>query len=214
MQSLPDALVLFGNLDSPFVARCFIAARLKGLTLRLEQPPGGRHSDEYQALSPTGKVPTLMHGKFALPESELICEYFEERWPECPLLPGDAQCRAQIRLVSKLSDLYVLPPVIGVFIATGTADPALLKSIAKGLGWLESRMKGGSYAAADVATFAECSLLPTMFYLNVIEQRLPSIVLLGRHERLSRWWAHMNRNDFWRARIAELEIALAERRAR
>jgi glutathione S-transferase len=46
----------------------------------------------------TGKVPVLEDDGFVLPESHLIMEYLEERYPEPALLPADAADRALARL--------------------------------------------------------------------------------------------------------------------
>jgi glutathione S-transferase len=46
----------------------------------------------------TGKVPVLEEDDFVLPESHLIMEYLEERYPEPALLPADAADRALARL--------------------------------------------------------------------------------------------------------------------
>jgi glutathione S-transferase len=48
--------------------------------------------------NPLGKVPVLEEDGFALPESTVIMEYLEERYPEPPLLPADAAARAIVRL--------------------------------------------------------------------------------------------------------------------
>ena len=48
--------------------------------------------------NPLGKVPVLEEDAFVLPESVVINEYLEERYPEPPLLPGDAAARAIVRL--------------------------------------------------------------------------------------------------------------------
>jgi glutathione S-transferase len=48
--------------------------------------------------NPLGKVPVLEDDGFVLPESEVIMEYLEERYPEPPLLPADAADRAAVRL--------------------------------------------------------------------------------------------------------------------
>ncbi len=45
-----------------------------------------------------GKVPVLEEDTLVLPESAVICEYLEERYPEPPLLPADAAERALVRL--------------------------------------------------------------------------------------------------------------------
>jgi RNA polymerase-associated protein len=46
----------------------------------------------------TGRVPVLEEDAFVLPESDVICEYLEERYPEPPLLPDDPAERALARL--------------------------------------------------------------------------------------------------------------------
>lgn len=53
-----------------------------------------------------GKVPVLEEDAFVLPESEVIMEYLEERYPEPALLPPDASDRAAARLaVHRFDDL-------------------------------------------------------------------------------------------------------------
>jgi glutathione S-transferase len=47
---------------------------------------------------PSGRVPVLDDG-FALPESEVIMAYLDDRYPERPLLPSDPAERAQARLL-------------------------------------------------------------------------------------------------------------------
>jgi glutathione S-transferase len=48
--------------------------------------------------NPLGKVPVLEEDGFVLPESVVIMEYLDERYPEPPLLPADAAERALVRL--------------------------------------------------------------------------------------------------------------------
>jgi glutathione S-transferase len=48
--------------------------------------------------NPSGKVPVLEEGRFVLPESAVIMEYLEERFPEPALLPDDPFGRAEARL--------------------------------------------------------------------------------------------------------------------
>ena len=44
--------------------------------------------------NPTGRVPVLEEDTLVLPESVVIMEYLEERYPEPPLLPEDPAARA------------------------------------------------------------------------------------------------------------------------
>lgn len=46
----------------------------------------------------TGRVPVLEEDGWLLPESAVILEYLEERYPEPPLLPADPGDRAAVRL--------------------------------------------------------------------------------------------------------------------
>ena len=51
---------LIGAIASPYVTRVVMFARLKGVDLPLESPPGGTpRSDEYLAMTPIGKIPSL-----------------------------------------------------------------------------------------------------------------------------------------------------------
>jgi glutathione S-transferase len=54
----------------------------------------------------TGRVPVLEEDTFVLPESAVINEYLEERYPEPPLLPADPGERALARLaIFRFDDL-------------------------------------------------------------------------------------------------------------
>ena len=53
----------------------------------VERDEGGRPSDEYFALNPWGKIPTLEDGDLVLAESAAICLYLAERFPETRLAP-------------------------------------------------------------------------------------------------------------------------------
>ena len=49
--------------------------------------------------NPSGKVPIVEEDGWVLPESAVISEYLEERYPEPPLLPADPGERAVARLL-------------------------------------------------------------------------------------------------------------------
>jgi maleylpyruvate isomerase len=80
--------------------RVRIALNLKGLAhddtfLHLEK--GDQFAAEYKALNPQMVVPTLIDGDVKLFQSLAILEYLDEKFPEPPLLPGDAAGRAWVR---------------------------------------------------------------------------------------------------------------------
>lgn len=57
----------------------------------------------------TGRVPVLEENAWLLPESSVILEYLEERYPEPPLLPADLGDRALARVLIFRHDAFTKP---------------------------------------------------------------------------------------------------------
>ena len=85
---------LFQTYASPFPTRVRLLIYAKGLDVELVEPPGFHASTEakgdYLKVNPIGRVPALVldDGR-VLPESEVICEYLEDAYPEPSLRPAD-----------------------------------------------------------------------------------------------------------------------------
>jgi glutathione S-transferase len=91
-------LKLYDAARCPYCARARIALAEKGLVWEtIEVDLSDRPAWIYE-LNPSGRVPVLDDG-FVLPESLLIMEYLDERYPEKPLLPADLVERARARLI-------------------------------------------------------------------------------------------------------------------
>jgi glutathione S-transferase len=89
----------------PYCARARIALAEKGLEWETVEVDLNDRPRWIYDLNPTGKVPVLEDG-FVLPESAVIMEYLEERYPEPALLPADPAARAAARLaVFRFDDL-------------------------------------------------------------------------------------------------------------
>ncbi|HSC73804.1 MAG TPA: glutathione S-transferase family protein [Gaiellaceae bacterium] len=83
----------------PYCARVRIALAEKGVEYEtVEIDLDDRPSWIYEK-NPLGRVPVLEEDAFVLPESAVINEYLEERYPEPPLWPADAAERALGRLL-------------------------------------------------------------------------------------------------------------------
>lgn len=65
--------------------------------IRLDQPDT---ADEIGKVSPTKRVPCLVHGDLTVWESLAICEYIADIFPEKSLWPPDVKARARARSVS------------------------------------------------------------------------------------------------------------------
>lgn len=89
----------------PFCARVRLALAEKGIPYEVVQIDLNNRPDWIYGLNPSGKVPVLEDG-FVLPESAVIMEYLDDRYPERPLLPAEVAARAQARLrVYRFDDL-------------------------------------------------------------------------------------------------------------
>jgi glutathione S-transferase len=83
----------------PYCARVRIALAEKGIEYEtVEIDLSDRPSWLYEK-NPLGRVPVLEEDDFVLPESAVINEYLEERYPEPPLWPADGRERALARLL-------------------------------------------------------------------------------------------------------------------
>jgi glutathione S-transferase len=78
----------------PYCARARIALAEKSLEHEVVAIDLADRPSWIYELNPTGRVPVIDDDGFVLPESAVIMEYLEERYPEPALLPADAAARA------------------------------------------------------------------------------------------------------------------------
>jgi len=91
-------LTLYDAARCPYCARARIALAEKGVEFEtLEIDMSDRPQWIYEKNS-TGRVPVVEEDAWILPESSVIMEYLEERYPEPPLLPADPADRALARV--------------------------------------------------------------------------------------------------------------------
>jgi len=93
-------MILHGYWRSGASYRVRIGLGLKGLayqTAALDLRKGEQKAPAFLAINPQGMTPALQQGETVLTQSLAILEWLEETHPEPPLLPKDAQDRAQVR---------------------------------------------------------------------------------------------------------------------
>lgn len=168
------AYKLYNSPLSPYAARCRIQMYAKGLDVELLDMPGAIDVEEFVNLTPMHKVPTLDHDGVIIPESQVIAEYWEEAEKGVSLLPDDAQARAQVRLIARICDLYIMLPMGKLFgqINPKSRDEVIVKDmfehVERGLGWLEHYIDGSAYAVGDQLTLADCVLMPVLYFVSNI----------------------------------------------
>jgi glutathione S-transferase len=102
--------------------------------------------------NPLGRVPVLEDGAFVLPESAVVNEYLEERYPEPALWPLDAAERALARLQVHRFD-RLTTPYYAVRRGDEEARPRLERALAELDALLTAQpfVTGREYGLADIA---------------------------------------------------------------
>ena len=173
-----------------------------------EEDPGCLPSqkDDWVGRSPMGKVPILEVGGTTLTESEVICEYLEDAFPQKPLLPKDPIARAKVReLVTHLElhmELVARRLYGAVFFGGKVSDEIreqVQKDLAKGVRTLQRLAKFDPFIAGKELTLADCtafvhlpivSLATKLAYgadaLEGIAQLKPYLKMLGERPAFAR----------------------------
>ena len=195
---------LYGAIASPYVARVMMFAQIKGMELPLEETPGGSpRAEEYRALTPIGRMPTLDVDGQIIAESEVICEYLEEVHPEPPGLPADAMDRAVSRMVSRIVDLYIAPHVTPMVhqVNPETRDQAIVDenkaAFEKGFHYLEFFMGDGPFAVGDRPTLGDTAAAPYMMLMKkLVFANFDEIADPTEGDgRLAAWWKAIEGNE-------------------
>ena len=173
-----------------------------------EEDPGCLPSqkDDWVGRSPMGKVPILEVDGTTLSESEVICEYLEDAFPQKPLLPKDPIARARVReLVTHLElhmELVARRLYGAVFFGGKVSDETreqVQKDLAKGVRTLQRLAKFDPFIAGKELTLADCtafvhlpivSLATKLAYgadaLESVAQLKPYLKMLGERPAFAR----------------------------
>ena len=218
---------LYQTFLSPFPTRVRLLLYAKRLDVELVRPPGF-HEDRsakgsYLDINPIGRVPTLvLDDGWTLPESEVICEYLEDAYPEPALRPADPRLRARMRLLSRVVDSYVLramSPLFDIVVhppKTWDQDAirAALEAVDQSLRYVDAFIGDQGYAVGAALTQADGALIPV---LVLVEDWLPIFrgpALLPRHPKTAAYWRRIGDDPLAARLIVETRDALREQMGR
>lgn len=201
---------------SNFATKSRIAIYDKGLKIEIVAPPGNDlHSAEYLKINPLGKIPCLDADGMIIPESEVINEYLEEKFPEKPLLPRSPEARAHVRSFTRFHDLYLEPPLRALFgqMNPKTRDEKVvnekLTEENKRLDELEKMLGEKGFAAGAEFTLADCALAPTLFFAVSLLPMFGAKPPLEGRPKLAAWWTHVQTRPSVKKGLAEMQEAMA-----
>ena len=188
-------MILYDAARCPYCARARIVLAEKGLgyetvEIDLSDRPGWIY-----AKNPSGTVPVLEEdGGFVLPESLVIMEYLEERFPEPPLWPADPEERALGRLWLDRFDVRLGSD----YYASRRGEPSRLEERLRDL---DAALEAQPYLSGRQYGLADIGYVPW-----VLRARSNLGVELEPYAALSAW---LERQSERPAVAAELELTAA-----
>jgi glutathione S-transferase len=148
-------LTLYDADRCPYCARVRIVLAEKGLdyetvVVDLDDRPAWIYEK-----NPLGRVPVLEEDAFVLPESAVINEYLEERYPEPPLWPADPAERAAGRLLVERFDDLSRP-----YYALRRGDDEARDRLGAELAKLDGLLEGAPFLTGREFGIADAAYLP------------------------------------------------------
>ncbi len=167
--------------NSTFARRVRIVLLEKGLAHELVEvnlAAGQQRGEPFRQLNPLGKVPVLVDGDFALPESAAILWYLEDKHPAPALVPSSLQARAQVDLWVRLCDAGMgryagtiifpkrfMPKEKWDLPAMAVASAELQKQLAL----LESQLGDRDFLVGDAFSLADVVHLPLLHFIDLMD---------------------------------------------
>lgn len=148
-------MILYDAARCPYCARVRIVLAEKGILYEtVEIDLANRPSWLYE-LNPSGKVPVLGEGGWILPESAVIAEFLNERYPEPSLWPDDPGERAAGRLLVFRFDDFSKP-----YYALRRGEEGARKRCEEELGFLDGLLGGMPWLSGRSFGLADIAFLP------------------------------------------------------
>ena len=156
-------LKLCGFHTSNYHNKVRLALLEKGVQFEEDPDCHPSQKDEWLARSPIGKVPLLeLDGGRRIAESEVICEYLEDAYPQKPLLPKDPYERAKVRELITFIELHLELAARRLYgqvffkrSASEEVKQAVEKDLAKGIRGFKALAKFSPYIAGKDLTLAD-----------------------------------------------------------
>lgn len=180
---------------NPRRVRIFLAE--KGITVPLEQVDiraGVNRQPEFLAKNPMGGLPVLeLDDGSCIAESLVICEYFEDRHPEPPLLGRTPEEKAEARMWERRMELEVMGPLLGAFRHGSaffkgriTQVPEMVEpsraAARKRLAWVDELLGTREFVVGNRYTIADITLFCTIDFGGMVGEGYESSLT-----NLTRW---------------------------
>src|SRR5919201_5177653 len=151
-------ITLYDAPRCPYCARTRIVLAEKDVeyetvTIDLDDRPAGIYEK-----NTTGRVPVLEEDGFVLPESAVINEYLDERYPEPPLLPPDGAERALARVLIHRHDDFTKP-----YYALRRGEAGAAERFERAIAALDAILESQPYLTGREYGLADIAYVPWLF---------------------------------------------------
>lgn len=180
--------------------------------------PTSFFTGKFSATSPIGRIPVLeTDDGTIIPESEVISEYLDDLYPDKALVGTSPDERAQIRLISRIADIYLMN---NIFMCLSQLDrktrvdatrDLLMGQVKRGMGALESHIGTGDFAVGDNLTRADCTLVPALFMCEKTVPRLDAENPILGTNKVAAYWDKIQKNEFAAKVMDEMNRGLQAR---
>jgi glutathione S-transferase len=177
-------ITLYNAARCPYVARVRIVLAEKGIEMETVEIDLSDRPAWFYEKNPSGRVPVIEEdGGPPLPESAVIMEFLEERYPEPPLLPADPADRAFVRLL-----IFRDNELTGPYYALRRGDDGAGEAFDAALGRFDALLAERPYLGGAEYGLADIALVPWFLrardMLGVELDGFPALVdWLGRLEQ-------------------------------
>lgn len=186
-------LKFYGHLFSSYTWKALIALYANDTPFAFHTVGGVDPADDafVAGASPQGKFPVLVDANRVVFEATSIIEHLQIHHPgPAPLLPADPAEAAQVRMIDRAFDNYVMGIMqesvaeairLGALSAATRAD--VEARLERSYSWIDAWLEG--YGQPREITLIECAAAPSLFYADWVHP-IPE-----RFARLRAWRAHL-----------------------
>ncbi len=210
------ALIVYGGSLSPFVRKVRVVLAEKGVEYTLDNVNPFAPPPEFHAISPLRRIPVLRDTDLpepnTLPDSSVICDYLEHKYPRPALYPAEAFQRARALWFEEYADSLMaqcigaglfFERVVKKLIGREPDESIPQKTIAEKLppifDYLEQEIGANTYMVGDSFTIADISV--TTMLVNFLHSG--ETLDAARWPRLAGYMARIHARPSFAACIAQ-----------
>lgn len=129
--------------------------------------------ERYRAIYPLGKIPLLVNGDEHVPESSVIVEYLDQRFPDSVrLIPTEVELSRRTRAMDRVMDLYLDANVATLLFQSwkpeAQREPELIDKARFQIGvsydHMARQLANGPWLMGERFTLADIAAAPALFY--------------------------------------------------